>query len=422
MSTETNDQLENLMLFYPYLKKGEVADKLTFMQRFSDFNEFYSKIREENEDDETSQLVAKTLNQGLNEKKLSIEELDDLLFLLLEDSLFNSYIFALEPDNLDTSSPEKVNSLFNSWDLPENNELLNNINREGYSKDFIICGYRLQSNTQDKNNIESIRILVFDKATVELSDKNGESKESVYPTIIEVDFSRRLLHIRLKDVDNIINAEDKIRTMSGRIENTLRYIDSFTPHIIYSKFERFRSSLFKLEENLLQEKRDLAFKKLKEFDNEINEFSESVTQKFNPPSDMDISVKKYISNGVLSVIATTLNDSTVGDVVGIKFRNNQEDESDRKYAEITISDKGFNCISTNNLYWLNLPVLQNRKMVEFLKIIKSMETGFVVANLEFSIDTANIRLLQRSSYENAEHKKPTQEKYDDFINYLCDFL
>ncbi len=61
-------------------------------------------------------------------------------------------------------------------------------------------------------------------------------------------------------------------------------------------------------------------------------------------------------------------------------------------------------------------------MVEFLKIAKTFESGVVVANLEFSLDTANIRLLQRSSYDNAEHKKPTQEKYDDLISYLQYFL
>ncbi|MFD2924185.1 hypothetical protein [Halobacillus naozhouensis] len=420
MTTGTNDQLQNLMLFFPYLKKGEVIRKLTFIQRFPDFNEVYTKIRKDNEQNETSLLVAKTLNQGLREEKIKVEEIDELLFLLLEDSLFNSYIFPLEHRNLNIETPEKVNQLLSSWELPEKNELLSNVKKKGYHKDFIMCGYRTQSSSKTDRNIDSIRMLILDRAPVNLSDKNGDTKESVYPTIIEVDFARDLLHIRLKDVDNIINAEDKIRTMSGRIENTLHFIDSFQPHIHYSKFESFRSSLYKMEENLLQEKRDQALSKLRDFDEQIIDFSNKVTEKFNPPSDNDISVKTYISNGVLSIIATTLNDNEIGDVVGIKFRNNQENDNDKKYAEITISDKGYNCISTNNLYWLNLPVLHNRKMVEFLKITKSFESGAVVANLEFSIDTANIRLLQRTT--NAEHKKPTQEKYDDLINYLKEFL
>ncbi|SDX62344.1 hypothetical protein [Salimicrobium album] len=413
---------DNLKLFFPYLKKVDVVNKLTFMQVFPDFEGIYTEIRLENEDDDTSIVIAKTLNKGLSDKKLNTEELDELLFLLLEDSLFNSYLFSLDSHNIDLSNKEKTTQVFQDWGLPDKNQIINNVKKTSHSKDFVLCGYRLQSNTRNKENIESIRIILLDKMPVQLSDRNGDIRESVYPTIVEIDISRNLLHIRLKDVDNIVNTEDKIRTMSGRITNTLKYIDSFNPHINYASFSTFRSSLYNMEENLLQEKRDQAFSKLKEFDTEINGFSEKVTKKFNPPEDIDISVKTYISNGVLSVIASTLSDSTIGDVVGIKFRDNQENENDKKYAEITISDKGYNCISTNNLYWLNLPVLHRRKMVEFLKITKNFNSGIVVANLEFSNETANVRLLQRTSYENAEHKKPSQQKYDDLINYLCNFL
>nr|WP_255301338.1 HNH endonuclease [Bacillus cereus] len=40
-----------------------------------------------------------------------------------------------------------------------------------------------------------------------------------------------------------------------------------------------------------------------------------------------------------------------------QLKEGEKTKNDKKYAEITIRDKGFKCISTNNLYWLNLPVL-----------------------------------------------------------------
>lgn len=73
-------------------------------------------------------------------------------------------------------------------------------------------------------------------------------------------------------------------------------------------------------------------------------------------------------------------------------------------------------------YWLNLPVLQNQKKVEFLKIAKRFENGLVIANLEFSLDTCNIKLLQRGDPEDRTKRKPSQEKYDDLINYIMNFL
>lgn len=70
-----------------------------------------------------------------------------------------------------------------------------------------------------------------------------------------------------------------------------------------------------------------------------------------------------------------MNANELGDVIGIKFHDTQN--KDGKYAEITIKDSGNKCISTSNLYWLNLSVLQNTKEVEFLKIITQVPSDGV---------------------------------------------
>jgi hypothetical protein len=409
---------KNLMFFYQYLGKSAVLSKLdNYLNKFPNFNAIYSEIRKDNKDDDVAVIVAKTLVYGLENDILSEYDLDELLFLLLEDSLLNSYLFKLETNRYIQNDKEFSQHLLNSWNIPDENKILSNVNIPGQN-DFIICGYR---ESRNGDILESLRILIIDRKALDVYFKKDENKQIIFPTIIEFDFRRSLLHIRLKDVDNIVSEQEKFSTMSGRVENTLTFLDAFEPKVYYEKIKDFRSSLYLLEENLLQEKRDQAYKKLKEFEQEISDFTKLVKDKFNPPSQMDISPKEYISNGVLSVISTTLNNSELGDVVGIKFRNNKDD-NDNKYAEITISDKGYNCISTNNLYWLNLPVLQTRQAVEFLKIVKTLPSGLVIANLDFTLETANVRLLQRSKHDDVENKKPSQEKYDDTIDFLKVFL
>ncbi|MGV5537604.1 hypothetical protein [Bacillus sp. XB1] len=414
MNKYYNNLLEKLLLFHPYLKKATTIEKLNgYINKFQNFNQTYQQIRESNKKDDTSHLVAKTLIVGLEQEQINESDLDELLFLLLEDSLFNSYLFKLTSpkSGLYTST-----ELLNSWNIPNDHKILNNIDKE-HSKDFVICGYR---ELNDDGNLELLRLLLLDNKTIEVGFKNENTKKVIFPTIVEIDFRRSLLHIRLKDVDNIVNEPEKISTMSGRIKNTLSFLDSFKPEIHYKEIENFRKNLYNIEEYLLREKRDLAHQKLKEFDSEVEHFTKLVCDKFSPPQDNEITPKEYISNGVLSIISTGLKMNELGDVVGIKFRNNKDD-NDRRYAEITIKDKGFKCISTNNLYWLNLPVLQNRQAVEFLQIVKILASGNIVSNLEFSLDTANIRILQKSNEEITDGK-PTQEKYDDFINFIIEFI
>lgn len=416
----TENLSKNLLLFHQYLRKNIVLDKLkNNMNRFPEFSKIYSKIKPKGSQMESSEAVVKTLVYGIKENLMSTSDLDELLFLILEDSLFNSFLFKLKGTSeiIDVD----INTLLKNWNIPAVNKILNNVQTKSSSKQFVICGYR---KGLDGSKLESLRLLLLDSEILTYANKNEDPKKTIYPTIVEFDFRRQLLHIRLRDVDNIVNAPETRGTMSGRIENTLNFISSFKPELNFSKITNFKSSLYRLEEHLLSEKRDSAYVKLEEFNKEIDIFTETVCNKFNPPSNLAITPKDYISTGVLCIVATTLQANELGDVIGIRFRDTEKkDDNERKdgnYAEITIKDSGDKCISTSNLYWLNLSVLQNAKEVEFLKIVTQVPSeGVAVANLEFSLDTANIRLLQRNKQEGA---KPTQEKYDDVLDFINKFI
>lgn len=406
---------EKLSFFYQYLKKNIVLDKLNDnMNKFPEFNQVYSEIKPTGSNMESSEAIIKTLVRGIKEKLISYSDLDELLFLIIEDSLFNSFLFKLK-DTANITDIE-VSSLLKSWKVPVVNEIINNVQKKS-SSDYIICGYR---ETLVKSKLETLRILLIDSEILDFKYKNEDSKKSIYPTIVEFDFRRQLLHIRVRDVDNIINAPDTSGTMSGRIENTLNFISSLKPTVNYTKIYNFKTYLYGLEEFLLHEKRDSAFKKLEEYKSEIETFTEQTCKKFNPPTNLQITPIDYINTGVLCIVATTLNSNELGDVIGIRFRDIEHKDKhigrDGKYAEITIKDSGDKCISTSNLYWLNLSVLQNAKEVEYLKIVVQVPSGgVVVANLEFSLDTANIKLLQKNKQDGA---KPSQEKYDDILDFL----
>lgn len=406
--------LEKLLLFYPYLKKGHTEEKLNnYIQKFHNFNKVYREIKDKNPDEDYRYVVAKTLIFGLQQEEIDEFDLDNLLFLLLEDSLFNAYLFKLKDVTRKLSTAK---NLLDSWKIPRDRKILNNVDKK-HPHDFVICGYRAE---ETEGAIETLRLLLLDSKRITVRSKNSDAKEIIYPTFVEIDFRRALLHVRVRDVDNIIDESEEFSTMSGRIDNTLKFLDYFQPEIHYEKFDHFRKNLFELEEHLLKDKRNLAQEKLYTFSSEVDHFTDLVCKKFTPPK-AEITPEKHIQNGVLSIIATTLNANELGDIFGIKFRNGKKD-NDQKYAEITIRDNGYKCISSNNLYWLNLPVLQNKKAIELLQIVKTLDNGTVIANLEFSLDTANIKLHQKGSKEfNGDHK-PSQEKYDDFINFILDFI
>ncbi|MCZ0872736.1 hypothetical protein [Peribacillus sp. AS_2] len=417
MKNPSQEMVKKILLFHPYLKKSAVQSKLNgYIKKFPNFNEIYASIRIDNKKDDTAEVIAKTLLFGIENDLLDEYDLDELLFLILEDSLFNSYLFHLNFNTDNLIDKRSIEELLSSWNIPAQHKILNNINSET-NKDFIICGYRI---AEDAKGLDSLRILLLDSETRNTYFKNEDSKEIAFPTILEIDFRRKLLHIRLRDVDNLVGDSEKVSTMSGRIKSTLNFLSSFKPAVQYREITNFKSSLFLLEENLLSEKRNLAYKRLEEFEKEIEDFTTKVCNKFNPSTDHKILPREYINTGVLSIIATTLDKNEFGDVVGIRFRNSQNDE--KKYAEITIKDTGNKCISTSNLYWLNLSVLQSTQSVEFLKIIPQLESGAAIVNLEFSYDTANIRILQRTTYDGTEGIRPTQEKYDEVIDFIKPFL
>lgn len=415
----TKELQEKLLFFHQYLRKNIVMDQLEHnMNKFPEFRKVYSTIKPKGSQMDSTEAVVKTLVHGIEESLISTYDLDELLFLILEDSLFNSFLFKLK----DTSQITNLDfsELLKKWNMPNNRDILSNVQTKS-SKEYVVCGYR---EALDGSKLESLRLLLLDSEILTFRNKNEEPKKIIYPTIIEIDFRRQLLHIRLRDVDNIVGAPETRGTMSGRINNTLNFISTFNPILNYKEINNFKTSLYRLEEELLSEKRNSAYTKLIEFNNEIEVFTEHVCKKFNPPSNLPITPYEYINTGVLCIVATTLQANELGDVIGIRFRDVEKKDNiaqkDGKYAEITIKDSGDKCISTSNLYWLNLSVLQNAKEVEFLKIVMQIPSGGVaVVNLEFSLDTANIRLLQRSKQDGA---KATQEKYDDVLDFLKKFI
>lgn len=420
MNTSEESLYNKILLFQQFLGKETTINKLAYLGKFPEFKKLYAIIREKNQKDSAVELVAKTLSQGIKEEKLTLKDLDDLLFITLEDSLFNSYIFHLDTSLYQSSNDNFLKTLLTSWNIPRDRKILSNINETGSSaKGFVICGYR--EVLDDNQNLETLRILLIDSKTIELHIKNKDTRKVIFPTILEIDLRRKLLHIRLRDVDNIANEPEEVGTMSGRINSTLDFISSLKPSIKYKKIENFRTSLYLLEEHLLKDKRDAARRKKERFQEQIVAFTEAACKEFDPPTDHEITPLSYIETGVLSIIATTLEPGKLGDVVGIRFRDTKN-EVNKKYAEITIKDNDNNCISASNLYWLNLSVLQSTESIEHLKIISQLDSGTAVANLEFSLDTANIRVLQRNSYKGEMGAKPSQEKYDDLINFIMQFV
>ncbi|EMN7731510.1 hypothetical protein WB980_004916 [Bacillus cereus] len=413
---------EKLTLFHPYFQKKTIQKKLKFYNIFPDFDQVYNELRQENKDkqnsnESTSDYIIKALVYGVEHKIITESDLDDILFSLLEDSLLNAYLFKLNTSSFNLKQSNFSQQLLQSWNIPKQPKILSNIDNPDPHKNFTICGYRKIEGEQ----IELLRMLLLDTKILDTSYKRNESRQIIFPTIVDIDFSNELLHIRLRDVDNIVKESPEFSTMSGRIENTLNFLDHFKPRILYTPISNFKNKLFDLEERLLVNKRTMVTEKLSEFTTEIDDFTKVICKKYSVPTNNDIAPRDYISNGVMSIIASTLNDSDLGDVVGIKFRNARF-EKDLNYAEIKIMDNGDKCISTNNLYWLNLPVLLKRRAIEYLKIQKTLPSGFATVHLEYSLDTANIKILQKSKKKTNENKQPTQEKYDDFIKFILPII
>ncbi|MEK3747884.1 hypothetical protein NYE25_06540 [Paenibacillus sp. FSL E2-8871] len=409
------DIFDKLMYFKPFINKTIVLSHLKIMGKYPDFNSVYSKNRQDDENLDPVKNVCMTLVLGLQTGAISLVDLDELLFLLIEDKLFTSFLFNLEDSNQISKSEASIQSTLNEWGVPKEKNILKGLSQKETFEKFVIAGHRT-------NQCDSIRLLLLDKNLITLKEKNKEPELAVYATLIEIDFRRNLLHVRLKDVDKIESSQIGVRTLEGRIERTLKFLDSLQPFFSYKRLSNFRASLFRLEEHLLQPKREAAHKELTKFQQHIDNFSSLIDSNFPTNHENGVTTQTYVSNTVLAIISSSLDLSQIGDVVGIKFRN-QRDESTTSFAEVAISDKGFKCISTDKLYWSNLATLLEQRKIEFLKIGTLVPSGFVDVNLEFRIETANIKLNQSSKGTPSEgDKRPTDEKYSDFVDYLLPFI
>lgn len=408
------EMFDTLKYFKPYFTRSAVESHLEYMHVFDEFSTVYEQNRHDDENLDVLSNICKTLVHGVENGSLSEDQLDELLFLLIEDKLFLSFLYRLDDQGFVPDDMPARPTVLSRWGFPTTNKILKGLASNAIFEDFVPCGYR--------SNGDSIRILIMDKELTQVREQGKDAYFTVYTTLIEFDFRRQLIHIRLRDIDNITNPDVDVRTMEGRINRTLRFIDNLTPSITYRKINSFRQSLFKLEEQLLLPKRVTANERIDSFKSEIDDFSSLVNSKFNPTHENDVTTNDYISNTLLALISSSLNLSTAGDVVGIKFRNKREEDSS-SFAEVSISDKSFKCISTDKLYWSNLSTLLEQGEIEFLKIGKKLDSGFVDVNLEVRLETANVKLNQSSKGKPEEgNKKPTDEKYSEFIDYLLPFI
>lgn len=421
------DIVDNLMYFQQYIGKEKIKKQIGLAGyatkgKFDDFEDVYRLIRAELPESKKSDsklVTCETLAFGVEQKKITETELDEILFRVLEDSLLNSYLYKIESHGIVLSDSASIPDILASWSVPLKKSIVSNISKDSKGLDFIICSYRVY---ETDGLVETVRLLLLDKELVPLGGKNRDEVMVAYPTLIDFDFRRGLVHIRLKDVNNLETEIEEVGTMSKRVKRTLEFITSLSPEITMTNISGFKRYLYKIEEDILAEKRDLAEEKLQSFEKMIEDFVAEIAAGLEAPVNGSISASQYISYAVLSTIAATLPRNEQGDIVGIKFRSTRN-EGTKEYAEVHISDKGYKCISTHNPYWLNLPILQDQKKVESLKLIKKLSNGYRIAKLEFSLDTANVRLLQKNEHPDQEyHRQPTDEDYSEMIEYLVGFM
>lgn len=407
---------EKLILFRPFIKIRKLQDSIaqlannkkeqnSLKKAFTTYNQVF---REKKND--PSEYASMSLAAMVENGSLTLEQIDEILFIIVEDSLFNAYIYKLSNEQLETNGQRLKN-----WKLPPNNKILDNIGGKS-NKDFIICGYRL---TESSPGIaDSLRLTMIDSRQHQIYDKNEDSTyDIVYPTIVEFDFRRQLLHIRTQEIENFKNTDERFSTMSGRIKNTLDFIDSFQKPLRYKKISNFKEILFDIEENLLKEVRENIDKDLKSFKEPVESFCNAIEKRYTNRNG-NISTLDYVKTSIQTIIAMNIDRNPLGDIVGIRFRNNVENKN--QYSEITILDKRNHCISTDNLYWLNLAVLLDVKSVEFLKLILFIDNQTSIVNLDFSFNTGNIKLLKNTAGEDGA--MPNQIKYDSVLNELSKFI
>ncbi|HHQ1193827.1 TPA: hypothetical protein ACSKPW_002475, partial [Listeria innocua] len=100
---------KNIVLFSPFIKIGKIQD--AFKQISTKKEEEYSlkntlkeynrKFREKN--NKSYDYASKSLAAMVKNEILTIEQIDEILFIITEDSLFNSYIYKLSSEQLKTN-------------------------------------------------------------------------------------------------------------------------------------------------------------------------------------------------------------------------------------------------------------------------------------------------------------------------------
>lgn len=429
---EKEKVVEKLMYCKDFISKGKVLDYLNTTDIFSDFRKRYDKTSakfSKNKEWDSVRLTVEVLANGVLEGELSRKELENLIFYLMEKSLLNVYLYKITSHNIVLSDSGVLPELLKRAGASERNTILASIpqsrQKSNQKSSFVVCAHRVVKNSE--GDLNKFKFLILDDSLITIRKKNQDDTEEVYPMLVEFDFERNLVHIRLKDVDNIESSDQSVSTMSGRMDNVLEYVKLLLPNVEFEKLTGFKKSMYEVQEDVLSQRRAEAEELLNSFSEEVTSFVTQIHAKFPASllqkSDREIlNPKSLISYAVLSIISNTLDKNEIGDIVGIKFRNTREEE-DNKYAEIYISDQGFRCISSHELYWNNLVVLQEQKKVESLKLVKSLASGIVISKLDFSLDTANVRILKRSNHPNEEaRKQPNDEKYNEFIDYLLPFI
>ncbi|EHX2086307.1 hypothetical protein K3T88_001249, partial [Listeria monocytogenes] len=156
---------------------------------------------------------------------------------------------------------------------------------------------------------------------------------------------------------------------------------------------------------------------LESFKKPVTSFCNAIDEKYTKRNGT-IPTVDYVKTSIQTIIAMSIARNPLGDIVGIRFRNSIENKN--QYSEITIMDKQNHCISTDNLYWLNLAVLLDVKSVEFLKLILFIDSQTSIVNLDFSLETGNIKLLKNTAGQDGA--MPNQIKYDSVLNELSKFF
>ncbi len=420
--------VESLMYFQQYLGKEKIKKQLNSLgyvnkNKFYDFEEIYKEVKATLPDfkqNEAKLVTCETLAFGIEKGFITETELDEVLFRVLEDSLMNAYLFKIYNHSIVLNDINAFFGVLEAWGVSQDKKILSNISKDARGLNFVACSYRVY---ESDGKIESIRILLLDRELVLLGGKNKEQVLVAYPTLIEFDFVRNLFHIRVKDVDKLETEIEEVGQMSKRIERTLNYVHSLIPSVKLNKIKDFNKTLYLLEEDILGKKKEVVREKLKEFDEPIERFVSEIEGKLGLESTGMFDTKEYISYAVSAKIASTVNENEQGEIVGIKFINRRETDS-KEYAAVQISDKGFKCISTDDVYWFNLPILEAHEKVEALKLTKEFSMGgYRVAKLEMALDTANVRMHQKNDHPDKDyHRQPTDEDYLEMIDYLNGFM